>query len=67
MYGVNRSSILDEVPGFSIINGLHHDIMHDLFEVVVSYEIKLLLQHFVGYFTLDLFNGRIEKYFLGIN
>ena len=69
VYRVNHSSILDEVPGFSIINGLHHDIMHDLFVSVAPYEIKLLLQRFVGfnYFMLDLFNGRIEKYFLGIN
>ena len=34
VYGVNRSSILNEIPGFNMINGLHHDIMHDLFEGV---------------------------------
>ncbi len=42
VYGVNRCSILEEVPGFSVINGLNHDIMHDLFEGVAQYEVKLL-------------------------
>ena len=60
---MNRSSILNEIPGFNMINGLHHDIMHDLFEGVAQYEVELLLQHFVNfkYFSLDLFNSRIEK------
>ena len=33
-FGINRLSILEELPGFSVINGLPHDIMHDLFEGV---------------------------------
>lgn len=31
-YGINRRSILENVPGFSVINGMPHDIMHDLSE-----------------------------------
>ena len=46
-FGINRLSILEEVPGFSVITGLPHDIMHDLFEGVVPYELKLLLVHCV--------------------
>ena len=38
-YGINRTSILEEVPGFSVVNGLPHDVMHDLFEGVVKYEL----------------------------
>ena len=30
-YGVNRLSILEEVPGFSVATCLPHDIMHNLF------------------------------------
>ena len=37
-YGVNWHSLLDELPYFS-------DIMHDLFEGVISYELKLLIDH----------------------
>ena len=63
-YGVNFMSKLEEVPGYSVINGLPHDIMHDLYEGVVPYELKLLLRHCISnkYFTLDELNGRIEQY-----
>lgn len=39
MYGINHMSVLEEVPGFSVIKGLPHDIMHDLYEGIVPYEI----------------------------
>ena len=44
-YGVNYMSVLEEVLGYSIINGLPHDIMHDLYEGIVPYKLKLLLRH----------------------
>ena len=60
-YGINRLSILEEIPGFSVTNGLPHDIMHDLFEGVVPSHMKLLLTHCVqeGFFTLEELNERI--------
>jgi hypothetical protein len=63
-YGVNFMSVLEEVPAFSVINGLPHDIMHDLYEGIVPYELKLLLRHCVtsGYFSLGELNCRIERY-----
>ena len=63
-YGINCFSVLEEVPGYSVINGLPHDIMHDLYEGVVPYEIKLLLCHCINnnYFTIDELNGRIDRY-----
>lgn len=63
-YGINFMSVLEEVPGYSIINGLPHDIMHDLYEGVVPYELKLLLRHCIsnGYFSMNEINGRIERY-----
>ena len=63
-YGVNRLSILEEVPSFSVTNGLPHDIMHDLFEGVVPCEMKLLLSHCVQrkYFTIGELNERIKSF-----
>lgn len=45
--GINRKSILETIPNFSAASNLPHDIMHDLFEGVVSYKMKLLLKHCV--------------------
>lgn len=42
--GISRRSILEDIPGFSVVTGLPHDIMHDLFEGVAGIELKLL-QH----------------------
>lgn len=54
-YGVNRTSVL-EVPGFLVATGLLHDIMHDLFEGVVHYELKLFFQYCVSnaFFSLNI-------------
>lgn len=62
-YGINYMSVLEEAPGYSVINGLPHDMMHDLYEGIVPYELKLLLQHCVSckYFTIDELNERIER------
>ena len=40
-YGINRLSILEEIPGFTVTSGFPHD-MHDLFEGVVPYQMKRL-------------------------
>ena len=66
-YGINRTSILEEVPGFSVVNGLPHDIMHDLFEGVVKYELLLFLPYCIseGYFTISDLNSRLQGYDFG--
>ena len=66
-YGINRTSILEEVPGFSVVNGLPHDVMHDLFEGVVKYELLLFLPHCLseGYFTIVDLNSRLQGYDFG--
>lgn len=53
-----------QVPGYSVINGLPHDMMHDLYEGIVPYEMKLLLCHCVSmkYFTIDELNLRMNSY-----
>ena len=57
-YGINHSSVLEEVPGFSVVTSMPHDIMHDLFEGIVPLELKLLLSHCISckYFTLQELN-----------
>lgn len=64
LYGVNRKSILDEVPNFSVALGLPHDIMHDLYEGVLPYELKMLLRYCVqeDFFSIQELNDRISKY-----
>lgn len=68
-FGINRLSKLEEVPGFSVINinGFPHDIMHDLFEGIVPYELRLLICHCVQqkYFTINVLNERISTYDFG--
>ena len=62
VYGINCKSILLNVKLFSMCDwGLPHDVMHDLFEGVVQYELKLLLLHCIGerYFSLADFNKRL--------
>ena len=44
-YGINRHSSLDSLPYFSVIECMPHDIMHNLFEGVIPYEMKLLIHH----------------------
>ena len=68
-FGINRLSLLEEIPGFSVVNGLPHDIMHDLFKGVVPYELKLLIRHCVQakYFMIGQLNHRIEAYDFGNN
>lgn len=41
MYGINRRSVLEDVPGFSVVTSLPHDIMHDLFEGIAKKELNL--------------------------
>lgn len=65
MWGINSESILNEIPGFSLCSGLVHDPMHLLLEGVVSYELRILLYHFVHvekYFTLRWLNARIVSF-----
>ena len=64
VYGINRMSILEEAPGYSVIHGLPNDIMHDLYEGIVPYELKLLICYCINrkYFTIDELNGRMERY-----
>ena len=66
-YGINRASELDQIPHFSVAQNLPHDIMHDLFEGVLPYEMKLLLTFLVNakYITISSLNDRIRWFDFG--
>lgn len=66
-FGINRASELDRIPYFSVAENLPHDIMHDLFEGVIPYEMKLLLTYLVNakYFTIAAFNDRLRRFDFG--
>ena len=66
-YGINRVSSLDTLSYFSVIEGIPHDIMHDLYEGVVPHEMKLLVNHCISeaYFDLDTLNFRLEAFDFG--
>ena len=68
-YGINRNSILNELAHFHVCDSsLLPDIMHDILEGTLQYEVKFMLQimiHKENYFTLDQLNSRIENMELG--
>ena len=46
-YGVNRRSLLAELPYFDLTICLPHDIMHVILEGVLPRHTKLLLSHYI--------------------
>ena len=65
--GVNRKTILESLPHFSVVTSMPHDIMHDLLEGVLAYEIKALLLYCIDrkYFSLSLLNERMKRFDYG--
>lgn len=67
-YGVNSSSILNELQHFHCVGSLLPDVMHDVLEGVLPYETKLMLQKFIQvdqYLQLDDLNHMMEDFELG--
>jgi hypothetical protein len=66
-YGINRRSCLQSLPHFSVVTGMPHDIMHDLFEGVIPHELKLLLQYCTSqsFFQLATLNHRLKAFSYG--
>ena len=68
-YGINRQSALNSLRYFHVCDGsLIADVMHDLLEGVLQYEVKLMLQYMINvenYFTLHMFNSKLENLELG--
>ena len=67
--GVNRDSILNELSYFHVCGGgLLPDVMHDILEGTLEYEMKLMLQQFIyeeHYFTLEELNTRMDFFHYG--
>ena len=67
-YGITRRSSLLQIRHYSLFGGgLPHDLMHDLLEGVIQYEIKLVLQYCVSqnFISLEEFNQRLVKFDYG--
>jgi len=67
-HGINRNSILNQLKYYNVCDGfLILDVMHDLLEGVLQYEVKQLLQAMTqnNVFSLELLNTRLENLELG--
>ena len=64
-YGVQFDSILNSSSFFHVTTGLPPDIMHDILEGSLQYEVKELLNSLVNeksYFSLAILNQKIERF-----
>lgn len=67
-YGVNRLSILNEVPQFDLCACIPHDIMHVLLEGVLPRHCKMLLHYCIinqRLFTVKQLNEQIKTFKYG--
>lgn len=66
-YGIKSRSCLYKIPHFHVLNGLPPDLMHDVLEGVVPYEMKLVLKKLISLklFTLQYLNQRIIHFKYG--
>ena len=64
-YGLQDDSILNSSKFFHVTEGLVPDIMHDILEGSLQYEVKELLKHFIyteNFFSLDQLNKKINEF-----
>ena len=64
-YGLDRDSILNSSRYFHVVDGLAPDIMYDILEGSLQFEVKELLKHCIqteAYFTLEELNTVIEEF-----
>ncbi len=61
------ASVLDEIPHVSVAENIPHDVMHDLLEGVVPYEMRLLLTFLVNakHITIPTLNDRLKRFDFG--
>lgn len=67
-FGINNRCILNQLKYFHCVGTLLPDVMHDVLEGVLPYEMKIMLQRFIQddkYFQLDDLNYKIENFELG--
>ena len=65
--GIKQKCVLNELKFFHVANNCSHDVMHDVFEGVLSYDTLLILTALIeaGYFTLEVFNHRVQTFSYG--
>ena len=68
--GIKSSCLLNNLEYFHVVDNASVDIMHDLLEGVVPFELKLILFAFVfcrKYFSLQLLNARLASFDYGFS
>ena len=58
-YGVNCRSVLMDLQYFDVCQCLVPDVMHDILEGSLQYELKLLLEHFIldrSYYSVSIYH-----------
>ncbi|PIK52380.1 hypothetical protein BSL78_10692 [Apostichopus japonicus] len=65
--GLSRSSVLNELPYYHVLENASVDVMHDIFEGIAPLEVKLILKQLIdnGSFTLEEINERISSFSYG--
>ena len=63
-YGINFDSLLNSTRYFHVTDGLVMDIMHDVLEGALQYEVKELLKYLIdnNYCTLRSINSKIASF-----
>ncbi len=65
VYGIYRNSILNSSSFFHVVDGLAPDIMHDVLEGSLQYEVKELLKYVIyekKWMTLAMVNEKIDRF-----
>ncbi|XP_041935316.1 uncharacterized protein LOC121697735 [Alosa sapidissima] len=67
VYGVKKSCVLNTLEYFHNTDNYAVDIMHDLLEGVVQYELKLFFQYLIknGYISLNSISDRMHSFNFG--
>lgn len=67
IYGIKRDSPLNKLQHFHVTSGLPPDIMHDILEGVLSYELALIIPKMIsdGHFTYADLNYQIRTWKYG--
>lgn len=65
VFGVKRSCILNSLEFFHTTENFSVDVMHDIFEGIGQYELKILFEYFKEHITLEELNLRIQTFDYG--
>lgn len=63
--GIRENSILNNIPSFHVTENMCVDIMHDVFEGVITYGLLPALQNFIfthGFFNITVLNSCIQYF-----